>query len=103
MKKYQKELDKYYKKEGWEYWPPLSILARLVEEVGEFARLVNSAHGPKKKRVDEKEQDPEDEIGDILYTLICYANSQKLDLDRSIRKSLDKVARRDNKRWSKLK
>jgi NTP pyrophosphatase (non-canonical NTP hydrolase) len=70
MDKYQKELDQWYKKHNWSYWSPLSILARLTEEVGEFARLVNHLFGDKKKRVDEPEQDLEDEIGDIIYTLI---------------------------------
>ena len=99
MKKHQKELDAFYKKNGWPYWPPLSILARLMEEVGEFARLVNHTHGSKKKRADEAEQDPEDELGDILYTLICYANANGFDLDRAFRKSLAKVAKRDKHRW----
>jgi len=32
MNKHQKKLDKWFKEKGWEYWSPLSILARLVEE-----------------------------------------------------------------------
>lgn len=99
MNKYQEELDQWFKKQGWKYWPPLSILARLFEECGEFARLVNHQYGEKKKKAEEKEQDIEEELGDILYTLICFANSQKLDLDRAIRKSFNKVIKRDKNRW----
>ena len=33
------------------YWPPLANLARLVEEVGELARLMNHRFGPNKKKV----------------------------------------------------
>ncbi len=77
----------------------MSILARLFEESGEFARLVNHLYGDKKKRSDEKDQDLEDEIGDILYTLICFANSQNLDLDRAVKKSLAKVKKRDKNRY----
>lgn len=99
MKKYQEELDKWFKDNNWPYWSQLSILARLMEETGEFARLVNHLHGDKKKKLDEVEQSLEDEIGDIIYTLICYANSNNLDLDRAIRKSFDKVMKRDKDRF----
>lgn len=99
MQKYQKELDDFFKENGWKYFSPLSILARLFEECGEFARIVNHAHGDKKKKTTEKEQDIEEEIGDILYTLMCYANSNGLDLDRAIEKSFKKVALRDKGRF----
>ena len=99
MKNYQEELDKWFKDQGWDYWAPHEILARLFEESGEFARLVNHLHGPKKKKFSEVDQDLEEEIGDIIYTLICYANSNNLDLDRAIRKSMDKVVKRDKDRY----
>ncbi|MDP1629007.1 MAG: nucleotide pyrophosphohydrolase [bacterium] len=101
MKKYQKELDKWFKENGWKYWSPLSILARLYEECGEFARLVNHLYGEKPKKDGEKEQEMEEEIGDIIYTLICFANAHNIDLDRAIRKSLDKVMTRDKDRYNK--
>ncbi len=43
----------------------------------------------------------EEEIGDIIYTLICYANSNNISLDSAIRKSLDKVVKRDAERFNK--
>lgn len=101
MKKYQEELALWFKDNNWPYWSPLSILARLYEECGEFARLVNHQFGDKKKKLEEPEQDFEDEIGDILYTLICFANSNNLDLDRAIRKSIDKSMNRDKTRFEK--
>ena len=99
MKKYQKELDKWFKKNNWKYWSPLSILARLYEECGEFARLVNHIYGEKKKKRSEAKQGLEDEIGDIIYTLICFANSNNIDLDRAIKKSFAKVTKRDKNRF----
>ncbi len=99
MEKYQKELDGWFKKNGWEYWSPHEILARLFEEGGEFARLVNHLHGPKKKKTEEAEQNQEEEIGDIIYTLICYANSNGINLDNAIQKSIDKVIKRDINRF----
>jgi NTP pyrophosphatase (non-canonical NTP hydrolase) len=100
MEKYQKELDEAFKELGWGYWTPHEILVRLMEETGELARLVNHLYGPKKKKDSEAEQDVEEEIGDIIYTLICYANANGLSLDKAIRKSLDKVIARDKDRFN---
>ncbi|MEK7151466.1 MAG: nucleotide pyrophosphohydrolase [Patescibacteria group bacterium] len=99
MNKYQKELDKLFKKNKWSYWPPLAMLARLLEESGELARLFNHLYGPKPKKASESKQDIEEEIGDILYTLICIANSQKVNLDKAIERSLSKAAQRDKNRF----
>ena len=100
MEEYQKELDKAFKELGWGYWTPHEILVRLMEETGELARLVNHLYGPKKKKDTEAEQDVEEEIGDIIYTLICYANANGLSLDKAIRKSLDKAIARDKDRFN---
>ncbi len=103
MHRYQEELDGLFKKNGWMYWSPLSILARLTEECGEFARLVNHLYGDKPKKNSDKEQELEEEMGDIVYTLICFANSNGVDLDKAIRKSIDKVVVRDKDRWDDRK
>lgn len=100
MEEYQKELDQWFKENNWDYWSQHEILARLMEESGEFARLVNHLYGPKKKKDTEAEQDMEEEIGDILYTLMCYANSNNINLDKAIRKSFDKVIKRDKDRFN---
>ena len=100
MDPYQKEVDRWFTEKGWKYWEPLAVVARLFEECGEFARLVNHVYGPKKKRLEEVEQDMEEEIGDIIYTLICFANSHGISLDDAVRKSLDKVANRDKDRYT---
>ncbi|MCC2630732.1 MAG: putative pyrophosphatase [Candidatus Paceibacter sp.] len=100
MERYQQELDQWFKDNNWPYWKPHEMLARLMEETGEFARLVNHLHGPKKKKASEVEQDLEEEMGDILYTLICYANANGINLDNAIRKSFDKVVSRDKNRYT---
>ena len=100
MKKYQKELDRMFKKNKWPYWPPLVILAQLFEEGGELARVFNHLYGKKPKKKTEVKQDLEEEIGDILFTIICIANSLNISLDMAIRKSLDKATRRDKNRFN---
>lgn len=99
MNTHQKQLDTLFKKNNWAYWPPLAMLARLLEESGELARLFNHLYGPKPKKSTEDKQDLEEEIGDIFYTLICIANSQKVNLDKAIKKSLLKADLRDKNRF----
>lgn len=99
MNKYQKQVDDWFVQEGWEYWDPLAIVARLYEEGGEFSRVVNHVYGPKKKKIEEHRQDLAEEMGDIIYTLICFANSHGIDIDEATQKSIDKVVRRDKGRY----
>ena len=84
------------------YWPPLSNLARLVEEVGELAREMNHRFGDKPKKPGEAEQDLALELADILFVLIAIANSQKIDLDAAFQGVLEKYRLRDSSRWTPL-
>lgn len=81
------------------YWSPLSNLARLVEEVGELAREINHRFGQKKKRADEPEKAIEEELGDLLWAIICIANSLGVDLDAALKHTLEKVSERDAERF----
>jgi NTP pyrophosphatase (non-canonical NTP hydrolase) len=101
MNKFQQQIDGWFKERGWEYWTPHEIMTRLFEEGGELARLVNHLYGPKKKKDSETSQDLEGEIGDILYTLACFANSHNINLDKCFQKSIDKVKSRDRDRYNK--
>jgi NTP pyrophosphatase (non-canonical NTP hydrolase) len=82
------------------YWPPLSNLARLVEEVGELAREMNHRFGDKPKKPGEAEQDLALELADILFVLIAIANSQKIDLEEAFQRVLEKYRVRDSSRWT---
>ncbi|HEY0808624.1 MAG TPA: nucleotide pyrophosphohydrolase [Longimicrobiales bacterium] len=87
-------------KEG--YWPPLSNLARLIEEVGELARELNHRYGHKPKKADEPEQDLAIELADIMFVIIAIANEQKIDLEAAFERVLDKYQVRDRERWTRL-
>lgn len=84
---------------GGQYWPPLGELARLVEEVGEVARLLNDRAGFKPKKPDEPEQDLTLELGDVLFTLIALANSTGVDLDAGFDAVMEKYQKRDAGRY----
>lgn len=101
MKKYQKEVDKFVQQFDPAYWKPHETLARLVEEVGELAREINHKFGPKKKKATEKDNELEDELADILFTLICIANSLDIDLDAGFKRVMDKAYGRDGDRYKK--
>ena len=82
------------------YWPPLANLARLTEEVGELARLINHRFGPKKKKSSEADQDLGEELADILFVLLVIANEQKIDMSAALEKVLEKYRARDSGRWA---
>ncbi len=82
------------------YWPPLAILARLMEEVGELSREINHRFGSKPKRADEAPVELELEIADILFVLISLANQQGIDLERAFARVMDKYEERDWARWT---
>ena len=83
------------------YFPPLTTLARLTEEVGELAREINHRFGEKPKKPEEAEGSVALELGDILFVVICLANSQGIDLDEAFGKTMEKVRTRDDKRWTR--
>lgn len=101
MRNFQKQVDKWVSKTKIGYFKPHEILARLMEEVGELAREVNHRFGPKKKKDSEGEKELGDEMADIIFTLICLANSLKIDLDRHFEKMMKKLNSRDKDRWKK--
>jgi NTP pyrophosphatase (non-canonical NTP hydrolase) len=101
MKQMQQEVDEYISqfKEG--YFSPLAMLARLTEEVGELAREVNHYYGEKPKKQTEKEKTVAEELGDLLFVLICFANSLNIDLEQAHDMVMKKFRTRDKDRWTR--
>ena len=83
------------------YWPPMSNLARLVEEVGELARLLNHEFGDKPKKDGEAHQELAEELADVLFVILVMANEQGIDLDEALVKTLEKYRLRDSDRWTR--
>ena len=82
------------------YWPPLTNLARLIEEVGELAREMNHRFGEKPKKSEEPDQELALEIADVLFVLVVIANQQGIDLGDALEQVLDKYRARDGERWT---
>ena len=83
------------------YWPPLANLARLMEEVGELARLTNHRFGTKPKKPDESDQELAEELADVLFVILCMANEQGIDLDEAFGGVMEKYRARDGERWAR--
>lgn len=84
------------------YWPPLSMLAAVTEEVGELAREINHREGYKKKR-EGGDADLGLELADVLFTLVCIANYYHVDLEQAFKAVITKYTKRDIDRWTKKK
>ncbi len=78
-----------------EYWPPLANLARLVEETGEVARAINQHYGPKRIKDTESPAALQEELADLLFVLLCLANSTGVDLQAGFDDILAKYRTRD--------
>ncbi|MEH7125281.1 nucleotide pyrophosphohydrolase [Bacillus sp. JJ1532] len=102
MKDLQEEVDAYIGqfKEG--YFSPLAMLARLTEELGELAREINHQYGEKPKKATEAEKAIEEEMGDMLFVLICLANSLNIDLETAHNQIMNKFNTRDKDRWTRI-
>lgn len=101
LRTYQKQIDDWV--QGYEkpYWHPLSQFARIAEEVGEMGRLLNHLYGDKPKKETEALQELPEELADIMFAIICMANSHNIDLDEAMKKVIAKSISRDKDRFVK--
>ncbi|OIJ15828.1 nucleotide pyrophosphohydrolase [Anaerobacillus arseniciselenatis] len=102
IKEVQAEVDEYISqfKEG--YFSPLAMLARMTEELGELSREVNHYYGEKPKKSTEEEKTMEQELGDLFFVLICFANSLNINLEEAFDLVMEKFNTRDKDRWTKI-
>ncbi|WP_077213782.1 nucleotide pyrophosphohydrolase [Bacillus dakarensis] len=102
LKDMQAEVHTYISqfKEG--YFSPLAMMARMTEELGELAREVNHYYGEKPKKGSEDEKSIEEELGDVLFVLTCFANSLNIDLQHAHDTVMKKFNTRDKDRWTKI-
>ncbi|ADG82814.1 nucleotide pyrophosphohydrolase [Thermincola potens] len=101
IKDMQKEVHEWISQFEEGYWHPLSMLARMTEEVGELAREINHRYGQKPKKDSEPEGSIALELADILFIIICLANSLNLDLESAFKAMMQKYRVRDINRWTR--
>lgn len=100
LKDMQNRVDSFISQYGG-YWSPLSMMARITEETGELAREVNHVYGTKKRKPEEAVKEIKDELGDMIFTIICLANSEKIDLEEAFDSVMKKAESRDKDRTKK--
>ena len=96
---FQTDVDTWVREVGGGYWSPHANLARIAEEVGELGRIINHLFGPKPKKATESAQELGEEMADIIFAVICLANSQEIDLETNLQQVIDKVWQRDRDRY----
>lgn len=87
-------------KEG--YWNNDKILWQMVEELGEVSKVLSYMDWTKKPKKWETIESLGAEISDLLFSIICMANKNNIDLDEEFTKMMqEKRRKRDNNRFEK--
>lgn len=90
----QARVDEWIHQYGVRYFNELTNMACLTEEVGELARVMARKYGEQSFKEGEND-DPSEEMADILWVLVCLANQTGVNLDEAIRRSFEKKTKRD--------
>lgn len=93
----QKMVDTWIHTYGVRYFSELTNMAVLTEEVGELARIISRKYGDQSFKPGEND-DPSEEMADILWVLLCLANQTGIDLTEALRQSFEKKTSRDKDR-----
>jgi NTP pyrophosphatase (non-canonical NTP hydrolase) len=94
----QIQVDNWIKTIGVRYFNELTNMTILTEEVGELARIMSRKYGEQSFKEGEENQDPADEMADILWVLICLANQTGVNLTEAFQKNMEKKTNRDKNR-----
>lgn len=93
----QKLVDDWIHTYGVRYFSELTNMAILTEEVGELARIMSRKYGDQSFKEGEQ-QDPSDEMADVLWVLLCLANQTGVNLTEALKKNFEKKTVRDKER-----
>lgn len=94
----QSEVDTWIQSVGVRYFDEMTNLAVLMEEVGELARLFARTFGEQSFKESDHKGDLADEMADVLFVLTCLANQTGVDLEKAMRRNLQKKTQRDASR-----
>ena len=94
----QKDVDDWIKTTGVRYFSELTNLGILMEEVGELSRIMVRKFGEQSFKKSDEGKDLADEMGDVLWVLMCLANQTGVNLTEALEKNFEKKTRRDGTR-----
>ncbi len=103
----QERVDEWIKTVGVRYFPELTNMSILTEEVGELARHIARQYGEQSYREGKAPGSPAaakallaDEMADVLWVLLCLANQTGVDLTQALEENFVKKTGRDKDRHS---
>jgi NTP pyrophosphatase (non-canonical NTP hydrolase) len=99
LREYQDRVDQWIRTYGGGYFAELGMLAQLVEEVGEVARVLSRQYGQQTTKDGDAPLRLGDELADVLFAVICLANSTGIDLSTALEHNLAKKTARDATRY----
>ena len=88
----EKKIDKIIEKSGG-YWSPSWLLAAITEEIGEVSKELQLLEGLRPNKEGSKTRLKE-EIGDVLFTLICLARGTNVDIISALNDTIVKYGKR---------
>ena len=98
----QQHVDEWIKKYGVRYFDELTNMGILMEEVGELSRHIVRQYGEQSYKSSKLPTDPKsaigEELGDVLFVLICLANQMDIDITEVMELNLRKKTDRDHQR-----
>lgn len=101
LKSIETQVDLFIRDQGG-YWDIPWLLAAITEELGELSRVLQIFTGirPVKtfNRKNSIKESIEEETGDLLFALICLANSFGIDLEIAVMNTLKKYKSRETKK-----
>ena len=99
IKEWQAITDKWIKEIGVRYFDPMTNTVLVMEELGEFARLMARKYGEQsfKKPEDQEKVDEhiKEEVGDLFFVLTCLANQMDIDLEEVLQHNITRKTKRD--------
>ena len=78
------------------YRDKFTILARMMEELGELAYTLQHTEGLRLRKTDVR---LEEELGDLLFTLAVFANASGLRLTDCLSGVMEKYQSQDSPEW----
>ena len=99
IREWQDKTDEWIRTIGVRYFDPMTNTVLVMEELGEFARLMARKYGEQsfKRKEDEAKVDDNirEELGDLFFVLTCLANQMDIDLEDVLDNNLKKKTKRD--------
>lgn len=94
----QSEIDKWIKEVGGGYFDIKTNTIVLMEEVGELSSVIARKYGAQVPKEGDS-MDLKNELGDVLWVLICIANQLDIDIEEVIKGNIAKKYKRDKERF----